>query len=60
MKRLIALSLLGFAALGAAPATAADCTGQKVAVACDQGDCSPDHCNIDICVVWYSGRCLVG
>lgn len=59
VKRLLVLALIGVAAFGVAPAPAsATCSG-TVDVACNEGSCDPDHCHIDICLVWFKGKCLV-
>ena len=59
MKRfLLAAAVAGAFASGLAATPAQACEG-KVDVACNETPCAPDYpCSINICVVWYSGRCL--
>jgi hypothetical protein len=63
MKRLVLAAVLAAGAFGmVTPASAAiggACDG-KVDAVCQEHPCQPDYpCTIDICLVWYSGKCLV-
>ena len=61
MKRLVLAAALvaGLAAVPASAAVGGECDG-KVDVACREHGCVPDlPCNVEICVVWSGGRCVL-
>ncbi|HVF04129.1 MAG TPA: hypothetical protein VNA20_04760 [Frankiaceae bacterium] len=60
MKRLLVVTVLAAASLGATATPAVACD-DPVDAACQEHPCEPGTpCTIDICVVWVKGDCVVG
>lgn len=60
MKRLLVVTVLAAASLGATATPAVACDN-PVDVVCQEHPCQPETpCTIEFCAVWLKGRCVVG